>query len=112
MNKRQAQSLPDPAQLVGRQQCVHGPRAKSFQVERYKLEAELFEDRRELPSHGGIQGAAEFFLSDLDTNNVSVMPHAELAKAESANCVLAALDHIEGLTRDRAAILDAGRKTC
>src|SRR5262249_43136764 len=96
------------AKLLRGKQSVHRARAKAFQVEGDKFESELFEDHRELGSHGGVKRTVEFTARNLDTNDVSVMAHAELAETECADCVFAALNYFERFAGDRASILDTG----
>src|ERR1700730_824781 len=98
------------AQYFGRQQSVHGARAKAFEVESHKLESEIFEDASELRRHLGTQRACQFFAGNFDTHNVPMMTDTKLAEAQSAESVFALFDNAEGGSRNLASVLNAGRQ--
>jgi hypothetical protein len=103
-------ALAGAAELVRGQQRVHRSGAEAFQIEGDELEAECFEDRRELRRDCGIQSAIELLAGDLNADDVAVMADAKLAEAEGANGVLAALYYVECFARYRAAVFDARRE--
>ena len=104
---RDENDLAGAAKLVRRQQGVHRTGTEPFQIESYELEAQSFEDRGELRCHAWAQGAFQFFPSNLDADDVAVMPHPKLPEPEGSNRIFATLDYLECFSRYGAAILDA-----
>src|SRR5919198_4904005 len=69
-------------QLFGRQQRVHGARAKAFQVEGYELEPQRLESTSECRRHFWSHGARQFLAGDLDAHDVTMMADPELPEAK------------------------------
>src|SRR5580658_1326304 len=99
-----------PEQILRRQQAVHRPGAKAFQIESHKLEAESFEYFRELPGHIGIERPLQFLASDFNADDLAVVTHAELPEPQRPQRVFTLLHHPEGLSGNRPSIFDAGRE--
>ena len=95
-------------EVFGAQEGVHGAGAETFQVEGYEFESQSFENPCEFGGSGGIEGAGQFVLGDLDADDLTVMAHAELAEAEGAESVFSLLDCGQGFAGDGAAVFDAG----
>src|SRR5438874_10965241 len=74
----QPKNLSGAPNLFRTQQCIHRARAKSFQIESYKLESKLLKSAAELSCHFRRHGASHLLPRDLNSGNIAVVAYAEL----------------------------------
>src|SRR4051812_18164878 len=86
------------------QHFVQRPLTVAFQIERDVLKAESLENGRELPRHLQRERLLHLLPGDLDTGDLTVKAHAELAESERFQLLLAHLDLPDVFESHRSAI--------
>ena len=71
------------------------------------MKPKRLEDAGKFGGQRRVKCPGKFVLGDLEADDLSMMAHAELAKAERTQSILALLDCRQGFAGDRAAVFDA-----
>ncbi len=90
-----------------RQHFVHGAGAVAVAIDGGVLEARGADGGADALEHLAVEGGVHLFWRELDAGDGAMMTHAEAAQAERGECVLGALDLLQHLRGDAAAVLDA-----